>query len=181
MLIDAFKKVYRRPRYLSLAFCMSILTFSLAVWLPNIRVITAVVTSAGVPFASKIMFPLSLLGSIATNFSPFSALSTIVIALLFGMYIGLLAYFLRHRAKEVRQNGVAQGFLGLVSGILGVGCAACGSFLFTSLSFVGASGVLTFLPLGGLEFGILGMILLAMAIYMTAKKIQDPMTCIIES
>ena len=62
-----------------------------------------------------------------------------------------------------------------------MGCAACGSFLLTSLTLAGASGVLTLLPLGGSEFGIIGAVLLALAIYMTAKKIQDPLVCKVEA
>ena len=75
----------------------------------------------------------------------------------------------------VKRAGVATGLFGITSGVVGMGCAACGSFLLTSmLSFVGASGILAFLPLGGGEFGILGVILLGISLYMTAKKIQNP-------
>jgi hypothetical protein len=45
------------------------------------------------------------------------------------------------------------------------------------LSLVGASGILAFLPLNGGEFGIIGVILLGVSLYMTAKKIQDPAIC----
>jgi len=43
--------------------------------------------------------------------------------------------------------------------------------------FIGASGILAFLPLGGGEFGILGVILLTVSLYLTAKQIQNPMIC----
>jgi hypothetical protein len=45
---------------------------------------------------------------------------------------------------------------------------------------VGAGGILSLLPLGGSEFGIIGAILLAVAIYMTAKKIINPQVCKVE-
>ncbi len=89
----------------------------------------------------------------------------------------MITYFLKRRIKEVGQGGVATGFLGIASGVLGVGCAACGSFLLTSLTLVGAGGVLTFLPLGGSEFGIIGVLLLATSVYMTAKQIKNPLVC----
>ncbi|MEK7094025.1 MAG: hypothetical protein AAB903_01645, partial [Patescibacteria group bacterium] len=80
---------------------------------------------------------------------------------------------------EVRQSGIATGFLGIASGALGMGCAACGSFLLTSgLSLVGASGILVFLPLAGAEFGILGVILISISIYLTAEQIQNPAICL---
>lgn len=180
MILDALQKVFRKPAYVIFALVVSALVFVLAVWLPNIRLVAGIVSSPDVPFVSKIQLPLSLLGSIGTNFTPLSATYTIVIAFLFGMYIAMITYFLKRRIKEVGQGGVATGFLGITSGVLGVGCAACGSFLLTSLSLVGASSVLTFLPLGGNEFGIIGAVLLALAIYMTAKKIIDPLVCKVE-
>lgn len=181
MILIALQKVFRRPAYVIFALIISALVFMLAVWLPNIRLVAGVVSSPDVPFVSKIQLPLSLLGSIGTNFTPLSATYTILIAVLFGMYIAMITYFLKRRIKEVGQSGVATGFLGIASGVLGVGCAACGSFLLTSLTLIGAGGVLTFLPLGGGEFGVLGAILLAVAIYMTAKKIIDPQVCKIEN
>lgn len=45
------------------------------------------------------------------------------------------------------------------------------------LSLFGASWILSFLPLGGGEFGILGVILLTVSLYMTAKQIQNPAVC----
>lgn len=180
MILEALQKVFRKPGYVILALVVSALVFVLAVWLPNIRLVAGIVSSPDVPLSSKFELPISLLGSITTNFTPLSATYTIVIAVLFGVYVAMITYFLKRRIKEVGQGGVATGFLGLTSGILGVGCAACGSFLLTSLTLVGASGVLTFLPLGGSEFGIIGAVLLAVAVYMTAKKIIDPLVCKVE-
>ncbi len=181
MILDALQKVFRKPGYVVLALLVSASVFVLAVWLPNIRLVAGIVSSPDVAFVSKIQLPLSLLGSIGTNFTPLSATYTTVIAVLFGMYVVMMTYFLKRRIKEVGQGGVTTGFLGIASGVLGVGCAACGSFLLTSLTLVGAGGVLAFLPLGGSEFGILGAILLTVAIYITAKKIGNPQVCKIEN
>lgn len=181
MILDALQKVFRKPAYVVLALTISVLVFVFAVWLPNIRLVAGLVISLDVPFSSKIEVPLSLLGSIGTNFTVLSASYTIVIAILFGVYVAMITYFLKRRIKEVGQGGVVTGFLGIASGVLGAGCAACGSFLLTSLTLVGTGGILAFLPLGGGEFGIIGAILLAAAIYMTAKKIVDPQVCKIEN
>lgn len=181
MVFEALQKVFRKPGLVVLAVLVSALVFVLAVWLPNIRLVAVIVSSSDVPFVSKIQLPVSLLGSIGTNFTPLSATYTVIIAILFGVYIAMITYFLKRRIKEVGQGGVATGFLGIMSGVLGVGCAACGSFLLTSLTLVGAGGVLTLLPLGGSEFGIIGAILLALAVYMTAKKIIDPQICKVQN
>lgn len=177
MVIHALQKVFQRPVYVILALVISASVFVFAVWLPNIRLVASIVSSPDVPLSSKIELPLSLLGSIATNFTLLSASYTIIIAILFGMYIAMVVYFLKRRIKEVGQGGIATGFLGIASGVLGVGCAACGSFLLTSLTLLGAGGVLAFLPLQGSEFGILGAVLLAFAVYFTAKQIENPLVC----
>lgn len=163
-----------------LALLVSASVSVLAVWLPNIRLILGLIISPDVPFLTKFELPLSLLGSIATNFTVLSAFYTIAIAVLLGVYVAMAAYFLDRRIKEVGQRGRAAGFLGITSGVVGVGCAACGSFLLTSLTLVGAGGVLAFLPLGGSEFGILAVVLLAFAVYVTAKQIENPLVCGIE-
>lgn len=178
MVIQALQKVFRKPVYVILALCVSASVFVLAVWLPNIRLVAGIVSSPDIPLSSKFEFPLSLLGSIVTNFTPLAASYTIAIAILFGVYVAMVTYFLKRRIKEVGQGGIATGFLGFTSGVLGVGCAACGSFLLSSvLSLVGATGALAFLPLGGSEFGIIGAVLLGFAVYTTAKQIANPSVC----
>ena len=132
----------------------------------------------GIPLAQKLDLPISLLGSIVTNFTILSASYTIAIAILFGVNLAMVTYFLRRRVDDVKQSGIATGFFGITSGVIGMGCAACGSFLLMSiLSLFGASWILSFLPLGGGEFGILGVILLTVSLYMTAKQIQNPAVC----
>lgn len=178
MVIQALKKVFRKPPYVFLALILSVAAFVSVVWLPNFRLIVSIISSPNTPFLSKIALPISLLGSIVTNFTLFSAFYAIAIAVLFGIYAAMMVYSLKHRVERNRQSGIAVGFLGVGSGVLGVGCAACGSFLITSiLPLVGVGGVLASLPLGGNKFGVLGVILLVVSIYMVAKQIQTSFIC----
>jgi hypothetical protein len=178
MVFQALQKVFRKITYLTLALLTSVVVFLFAVWLPNFQLILSVIGSSDISLSDKLGLPLNLIGSIATNFTLLSASYTIAIAILFGINLAMVIYYLKRRIKEVEQSGIATGFLGITSGVLGMGCAACGSFLLTSvLTFFGVSGVLAYLPLAGEEFGILGVVLLAVSIYMTAKKIQNPAVC----
>lgn len=178
MVVQALQKVFRKPAYVILALVVSASAFAIAVWLPNLRLVAGIVSSPDVPLSSKFELPFSLLGSIATNFTLLSASYTIAIAVLFGVYVAMAIYFLKRRIKEVGQGGIATGFFGITSGVLGVGCAACGSFLLTGLlSLIGAGGALALLPLQGSELGIIGVILLATAVYAMAKQITDPAVC----
>lgn len=178
MIIQALRKVFRKPIYVPLALITSAVVFAFAVWLPNIPLIVKVMGHSGIPLTQKLNLPISLLGSIVTNFTLLSASYTIAIAVLFGMNVAMIVYFLRRKIDDVKQTGMATGLFGITSGVIGIGCAACGSFLLTSvLSLFGASWILSYLPLGGSEFGILGVILLAVALQATAKQIENPLVC----
>lgn len=178
MFIQALQKVFRKPQYALLALITGAAVFAFAVWLPNLPLIVEIMGHPGVSFSQKLDLPISLLGSIVTNFTLLSASYTIAIAILFGMNVAMVVYFLRRRVDEVKQTGMATGLFGITSGVIGMGCAACGSFLLMSiLSLFGTSWILSLLPLGGGEFGIFGVILLAVSLHMTAKKIQNPAVC----
>ena len=178
MLIQALQKVFRKPQYIFLATIASVTVFAFAAWLPNLSLIVEVMGHSGISFSEKLDLPISLLGSIVTNFTLLSASYTTAIAILFGINLAMMVYFLRRKTKEARHGGFSAGFLGLLSGVFGMGCAACGSLLLTSgLSLVGASGALALLPLAGGEFGILGVMLLGTSLYLTAKQIQNPAVC----
>lgn len=178
MMLQALQKVFRKPTYTILALIISAVVFAFAVWLPNLSLIVKIMGHPGITFSQKLSLPASLLGSIVTNFTLLSATYTILIAILFGMNVAMIVYFLKRRIDDVRQAGLGTGFLGITSGVLGMGCAACGSFLLTSiLSLSGTSWLLSYLPLDGGEFGIMGVMLLTVSLYLTAKKIQNPAVC----
>ena len=178
MVFQALKKVFQKPLYVLLALATSVAVFAFAVWLPNIPLIVKVMGHPGIPLAQKLDLPIGLLGSIVTNFTLLSASYTIAIAILFGINLAMTVYYLRRKIDKVGQSGIATGFFGITSGVIGMGCAACGSLLLASaLSLFGATWVLSFLPLAGGEFGVLGVILLAFSIRLVAKQIQDSATC----
>lgn len=179
MIIQASKKVLGNWRYAALSIGVSVCVFCIAVLLPNRELLASIFFHANMPFVQKIAFVFSLLGSIETNFTVFSAVYTIIIAILFGMNMSLMAYHVRHRAQEVRQGGIATGIAGFASGVLGIGCAACGSFLFGAmLPFLGISaGAFMLLPFGGSEFGALGVLLLIISFYQISRAIMMSGVC----
>jgi len=180
-MLYAFKKVFSKIRYVILTIIVAAFVFTFAVWLPNLKLISEVVFNSSASVIAKINFLLSLFGSIQTNFSPVSATYTIVIAVLFGINIALLAYYIRSIRSKIPSSGAALSLGGLVSGAFGIGCAACGTFILTPiLALFGASGFLAILPLGGEEFGFLGVGLLGFSVFWTANKIAEPVVCDIE-
>lgn len=171
--------VSQKPRYALTAALAAVSVFVFAVWLPNISLIVSVLTSDVGTITEKTAFMFSLLGSIATNFTVASAVSIALIAILFGVNLAMLLYYIR----EVRVGGNIRivggvSIAGLVSGFLGIGCVACGTFILSSmLALAGAGGILAYLPFGGEEFGIVGVGLLIYSLHTLSKKINEPNIC----
>ena len=176
------KRVFVVPRYVVLALVVCAATFAFAVWLPNLTLLSHILGDPGAPLFFKLRIPLSFLGSIGTNFTLLSASYVILISAFSGINVAITAYYLSRRISAARNASIGLGVGGMVSSVLGIGCAACGSVVFTGLlSIAGVSGALVLLPLRGGEFGILGIRLLGISIAMLAKKVSDPLVCRIES
>lgn len=174
VVLKTFKEVFRKTSSIGIAGVVSIVIFLFAVWLPNFRLIGEVITDSDINLGSKIEVLINLIGAIRTNFSILSASYTIAIAILFGINAAMMAYYVKKRVELKKQSGMATSFLGLGSGILGIGCAACGSFI---LSAIGAVSVLALLPLRGSEFGILSVALLGVSIVSISRKINALAVC----
>ncbi len=168
--------------YLLLAAVISAVAFLSVVWLPNIGLLANVITSSDVTIALKWQLATGLLGSILTNFTLTTAIATMASVVLFGMNTAMISYFLRRQRRLVSQGTLLTGISGLVAGALGIGCAACGSFLLTSLfvSF-GASGLILWLPLRGAELGVIGFILLFLTLVLVSRAITQATACRITS
>ncbi len=175
--LDALKEVFQSFRYVLIASIGTLAAFTLAVWLPNLSLIASTLSKANVSLGIKAQLLWGLFESITTNFSTFSATYTIAIAILFGINLAMATYLIR-RSRTLEGGEVVAGAGGVVSGMFGIGCAACGSFVATSiLSLFGAGGAIALLPLKGGEFGLLSIALLGTSIYFVARRIAAPLVC----
>ena len=178
IIFSAFKKVFINIRYIFIAALISTVIFAFAVLFPNWRLVTTIITSETATFTEKISIPLSLFSSIGTNFSIISASYTVLISILFGINMAMNMYMFAQKATTIKQSGLATSMGGVASGALGVGCASCGSLLLTSiLPLVGMGGSIALLPFGGQEFGIIGVFILGLSIFLISKKMQALFVC----
>jgi hypothetical protein len=174
--LKSLREVFKKPRYAISAVVISFVIYVISIWLPSKDLLRLVFDSELFDFGEKIKFLGSMFGLIKTNFTVTSATFVVIISLLGGVNMALLTFYFRRRLELQKSVGI--GLLGIISGFLGVGCASCGSIVLSSLiGFSAASSFVGILPFGGLEFAIFGTVVLIISIYLTAKKIQNPLLC----
>lgn len=170
--------VRRNIGYITLALIVSAFVLATAILLPNSALLTLVWASENMTVLGKSLLTTSLFGSLTTNFSPLSALTTVSISLLVGVNVALMLFLYRQQKRSMSRGSVATTSLGALFGMFSVGCAACGSLILTSLlGVVGGVGVLTFLPLRGQEIGIFGVLILGYTTFLLARTITRPLIC----
>lgn len=174
----AFGRVFARPSYIALAGALATATFLVAVWLPNFGLIAQVFSGADAPLAAAFGIALSLLGGIGTNFSLLAAGYTIAIAVLFGLTSAMIAWLVKQRRTAAAGKSIAIGSGAVASGVVGIGCAACGSLILgVILPSLGITGALAALPLNGEEFGILSVAMLFASLLLISKAIAESFAC----
>ena len=168
------KQVLSDWRYLAITLFAAVALFLFCIWLPNLSFVGSTITSSFFTLNQKLAILFGSLRAFETNFLPLGRVILITASLLFGLNISIFIFYMRQRVKLQKEAGLGLG--GIALGILGVGCASCGSFVFTSLLGASASiALLGLLPLRGQEFGILGITILGASIVLTARKIQEPL------
>lgn len=177
----SLREMFSSPLYVGMGIAVSFLAFAASLWLHNFNLLLVILPSPTVTVADKALLLWRLLGGISTNVQPWAATLIVIMSLLFGINLMLLLYSLR-----TREHGIAAGTRGmtvgaLVSALFGAGCASCGTYLLgATLASVGASGVLSLLPLGGQELLLVSIALLIVSIIWTAKSTQVAALCAVK-
>lgn len=122
------------------------------------------------PAAARAKILVNLYPFLGTEYGPLDGGVLVAVAALFGANVTLLIYHLREHDLSGRQG--SGSVLGLVFGVLGAGCAACGTVVLAGvLSLFGAT-TLAFLPLEGLEFTLLALVALVASTYWLADGMR---------
>ena len=177
MYLQKLKSIYKNAWSWVITLLVFLVFLSLIVVFQNLELVQVVLNSGTLSVTQKIKTLLSLYGSLESNASTLSLASTLVLGALFAIHT---AVFIKVIKERKRLTG-ATGILGMLTGLFGVGCAACGSLLITGVFATGAGVLLTSLPFGGVEFSILGIILLAISLRKLLKQYQEPIVCSVDN
>lgn len=159
------------PVYAVVALVAALVALTVFVVSLNVTLVMDLVVGGSLPLSSRLVVLTELYPFVGTSFHWSQGILLVVVALLSGVDIALAVYHFREHGLDVQQGGA--GALGLVLGTLGAGCAACGSaVLLGLLSLFGVTSTLLFLPLDGLEFALLALVVLVLSIYWLAEGMR---------
>lgn len=159
------------PAYALLAAVSAVVGLSVFVLSQNVRLVADVVVGGSLPLAARTAVLVGLYPVVGTGFTPVTSAFLFVTAGLFGVNAAMLAYHVREHRVGLREG--SGSVAGVVLGTLGAGCAACGSAILAGVfSLFGATGLLTLLPLDGLEFSLLAFGSLLLSIYWLADGMR---------
>lgn len=129
------------------------------------------------PLEKRITLGLATLFDITSTFTTSTLILATLGSFLGGINLSLAYTYMRLRGEVIVKSGLYSG-TGLFFAFLGIGCAACGTALLSViLGFFGFSAMLNVLPYQGQEIGYIGLIILIIATYVLAQKVQTPNVC----
>lgn len=173
--LRAIGNVITRPTYAGLTLLVAWIVFTVSIVLiPSWGTVTQTLGSDVLSFSQEISILLGLYGAITTNTTLFSAAVTLLLSIGVGINLAVFVYAIRRRTGGVGFGSGATSVGGLLGGIFGVGCAACGSLLVTAILPGVLGAAVTALPFGGQGIGLVGLILVGVSIYYVAREISTP-------
>lgn len=159
------------PAYAVLAFVAAMTALSTFVLSQNPQFVSAVVINGSADPVSRLRALLGLYPGFGSAYSVPVAVVLLSISVLVGVNIAMLVYHVRTHDLGAREGtGSAAG---VALGIVGAGCAACGSAILGGLlTLVGAGAALTLLPLHGLEFALLAFVAVLLSLFWIAQGMR---------
>ena len=159
------------PAYAAVAVLAGLLGLTLFVATQNLRPVLDLVVGGPLPLDSRLTVLLELYPVVGSVYGPLTSSVLVVLAALIGVDVAMVAYHLREHGLSAREGSTS--VVGVVLGTLGAGCAACGTAVLAGLlSLFGAAGLMTLLPLDGLELPLLASVVVVLSIYWLADGMR---------
>lgn len=175
-ILPTFKLVFSTKKYIFLAVVIASLFFIGAITIPSVGALKFALTYSPATLLAKVKALGVIWPFFKANSTIWSRWLVILVSILSGINLAMLIFYLKRRIKLERSVGT--GFVGMVVGLLGVGCASCGSVVLSSIfGYTAVTSFLGVLPFHGIEIGVMGLSLLLLSIYLITQKIQNPNSC----
>ncbi|XGI83200.1 hypothetical protein ACEU6E_07915 [Halorutilales archaeon Cl-col2-1] len=159
------------PAYAVLAAVAGFVGLNVLVISQNMALFLDTVVTGSLPLGARLGILQGLYPFVSPSY-PF-VMSTFIVGVagLFGVNLSMLAYHFKENGVSVREGSGSA--VGLFLGVLGAGCAACGTAVLAGiLSVFGVVGGLAFLPFDGVEFSVLAALALLVSVYWIADGMR---------
>lgn len=158
------------PAYALLSAVFAVLALTVFSLSQNLSVVSFAL-SGTIPLADAVGAVLDQFPVLGPRYDLLTGSVLVLIAAMVGVNLALVTYHVREHGLAA--EGGSGSALGVLLGLLGAGCAACGSAILVGvLSLVGAAGLATALPFEGLEFSGLAVIVLFLSTYWLAEGMR---------
>lgn len=173
MLLPAIKTALSAKRGTAVFILSTAIMLVATLYLSALQLLLDIVVS-GASISTKISFFWQTVLAPLDQYGAVMSALVVTASILFGLNISLILYHIKKRKEFLVDSNVALSTGAFASGLLGIGCISCGSLVTVLIaSFLGGSSGVIALPIGGLEFIILSIVLLITSIYLIAKKITE--------
>ncbi len=159
------------PRYAALGLLSAVVGLTTFVASLNLPLVNQLVVGGPLPLEARLEILWYLYPFVGSAYDPLQGGLLVGVAALMGVDVAMVVYHAVEHDLSVREGGA--GLVGAVLGTLGAGCAACGSAVLLGLaSLLGVSVSATVLPLDGLEFALLALVVILLSIYWIADGMR---------
>lgn len=171
-LFNALIIVFKDPKNVFLSVVTAVAIFVILSWLPNISLIRQIIFDPDVELPKRLFLLISIPYGYFMDLS-FRSNSSVAISLLLGINITLIHYYIRmYRAGFISAiSAMSTG--SLLAGIVGLGCASCGSIIAAGIASVFSTSAALVLPLQGTEFTIISFVLVTISTIVISNKISS--------
>ncbi|GAB3041136.1 hypothetical protein [Natronobiforma cellulositropha] len=167
----AVRLVLTRPAYATAAVVAAWASLTVFVLSGNIAMVRNLVVSGPLSPGDRLVLVREQYPFLGTNYGTLEGVAVLAVAALAGANLALVAYHLREHELSASEGGGS--LVGVVLGVVGAGCAACGSALLVGVaSLLGVSGLLLRFPFGGLELSALAVLALVVSTYWIAHGLR---------
>lgn len=158
------------PLYATLAILYAMTALSIFSVSQNLALVYFLLTGP-LAFADRARILLDLYPLLGPLYRPVTGIALVGVAVLVGVDLALVTYHVREHGLST--EGSSGSAVGVFLGVLGAGCAACGSAILVGiLSLVGGAGLVTLLPLEGLEFTLIAAGVLVLSLFWLADGMR---------
>lgn len=159
------------PAYATVAAASAWAALTAFVLSQNLQLVRDAVVGGDLPLGARLVIVREQYPFLGTTYGPVEGAALLVVAALAGLNLALVAYHVREH--ELTASGSGGSAVGVALGVLGAGCAACGSALLLGvLSLFGAGGLVLALPFEGLEVTGLAVVALVLSTYWLADGLR---------